>query len=101
MNGSMWFVCREAIDAGEPDRALAVVRAQAPPTPFGRAVRAVIEGAVSGDDGHWYEALTLAAENGLRPIAVDALEGLAVGCSATRELAGLPPAVRRRRPVAR
>ena len=81
MNGSMWFVCREAIDAGEPDRALAVVRAQAPPTPFGRAVLAVIEGAVSGDDEHWHEALRLAAEKGLRPIAVDALEGLAVGAA--------------------
>ena len=81
MNGSMWFVCREAIDAGEPDRALAVVRAQAPPTPFGRAVRAVIEGAVSGDGEHWHEALALAAEKGLRPIAVDALEGLAVAAA--------------------
>ena len=81
MNGSMWFVCREAIDAGEPDRALAVVRAQAPPTPFGQAVLAVIEGAVSGDDDHWHEALRLAAEKGLRPIAVDALEGLAVGAA--------------------
>ena len=72
MNGSMWFVCREAIDAGEAERALSVVRAQAPPTPFGQAVLAVIEGAVSGDDERWHEALRLAAEKGLRPIAVDA-----------------------------
>ena len=62
---------------------------------------AVIEGAVSGDDDHWHEALALAAENGLRPIAVDALEGLAVAAARPRELDGLPPAVRRRRPVAR
>ena len=75
----MWFVCREAIDAGEPERALSVVRAQAPPTPFGQAVLAIIEGAVSHHDDRWHEALQLAAEKGLRPIAVDALEGLAVG----------------------
>jgi DNA-binding CsgD family transcriptional regulator len=81
MNGSMWFLCREAIDAGEVSRALSVVRAQAPATAFGQAVLAVVEGAVSGEDEQWREALRLAAELGLRPIAVDALEGLAVAAA--------------------
>jgi predicted ATPase/DNA-binding CsgD family transcriptional regulator len=81
MNGSLWFVCREAIDAGEPELALAVARARAKPTAFGQAVLAAVESAVSGDEARWHDALRQAVDRGLRPIAVDALEGLAVGAS--------------------
>jgi predicted ATPase/DNA-binding CsgD family transcriptional regulator len=81
MNGSLWFLCREAIDAGETERALSVVRAQAPPSAFGQAVLAVIEAAAGGGDDRWHEALRLATDNGLRLIAVDALEGLAVAAA--------------------
>ena len=94
MNGSLWFVCREAIDAGEAQRALSVVR---PRPGRRRSVRQCSPRSSCGgrQQDHWQEALRLAAEKGRSPIAVDALEGLAVGAAhrGSRTIASgcLPP----------
>jgi DNA-binding CsgD family transcriptional regulator len=74
-------VTREAIDAGAADEALAFARSQAWPAPHPRAVVAAIEGAATGDEDRWHEALAIALEQGFRLIAVDALEGLAVAAA--------------------
>jgi DNA-binding CsgD family transcriptional regulator len=44
-------------------------------------VLAAIEAAATGDEDRWHDALTIAAENALRLVAVDALEGLAVAAA--------------------
>ena len=79
--GALWFACRQAIDAGEPEFALAAVREQAGDSSHGRAARAIIEGATTSDDDRWHEALRIAADHGLRLIATDALEALAVSAA--------------------
>jgi predicted ATPase/class 3 adenylate cyclase/DNA-binding CsgD family transcriptional regulator len=78
---TLWTVTREAIDAGAADEALAFARSQAWPAPHPRAVVAAIEGAATGDEDRWHEALAIALEQGFRLIAVDALEGLAVAAA--------------------
>ena len=55
-----------------------------PRRPLGRAVRATIEATVAQDEDRWHEASSVAAEHGLRLVAVDALEGLA-GVAAAAE----------------
>jgi DNA-binding CsgD family transcriptional regulator len=76
--------CREAVDAGEASVAVEAVRASPSETPLGRAVRAAIEATAALDEDRWHEASSIAAEYGLRLVAVDALEGLA-GMAATAE----------------
>jgi predicted ATPase/DNA-binding CsgD family transcriptional regulator len=78
---TLWTVTREAIDAGAADEALAFARAEARPEPHPRALAAAIEGAATGDEDRWHDALAIALEQGLRLIAVDALEGLAVAAA--------------------
>lgn len=80
----MMLLCREAVDAGEAARAVAAVRAWAHDAPLGRAVRAATEATAALDEDRWQEALSIAAEHGLRLVVVDALEGLA-GMAATAE----------------
>jgi predicted ATPase/class 3 adenylate cyclase len=76
--GTRWLICREALDAGRPDVALRGVEALSLTTPNTRAVRVAIEAAATTDEHRWHEALHAAADHGLRLIAVDALEALAV-----------------------
>jgi DNA-binding CsgD family transcriptional regulator len=78
------LLCREAIDAGDVEVAVEAVRVRHTDGPLGRAVRAAIEAAASADEDQWHVALRLAADHGLRLVAVDALEGLA-GLAATEE----------------
>jgi predicted ATPase/class 3 adenylate cyclase/DNA-binding CsgD family transcriptional regulator len=78
--GTLWLVCREAIDAGQGDIALKRARQMAT-SPHGRAVLAAAEGAASTDEDHWHEALALALGHDLRLIAVDALEGLGIAAA--------------------
>jgi DNA-binding CsgD family transcriptional regulator len=75
------LACREAIDAGASDLVLQHIEAFGRPTPAGRAVVAAVRGAATGDDAHWHDALAVAAAHDLRVIAIDALEGLAVGAA--------------------
>jgi predicted ATPase/class 3 adenylate cyclase/DNA-binding CsgD family transcriptional regulator len=75
---SLLLQCREAVDAGASEVALEAVRLQSRWTPFGQAVRATIEATAALDEDRWHESLTLAVRHGLRVVAVDALEGLAV-----------------------
>jgi DNA-binding CsgD family transcriptional regulator len=53
------------------------------PTSHAQAALAAIEAAASGDEGRWHDALTVAMAQGLRLIAVDALEGLAATAAGT------------------
>ena len=55
--------------------------------PHPRAVLAAIEGAATGDEDRWHDALAIALDQGLRLIAVDAFEGLAVAAAATESWA--------------
>jgi DNA-binding CsgD family transcriptional regulator len=79
--GTLWLICREAIDAGEAQVALTQASALTRPVPHGRAVLAAIQAAVTGDEDRWHDALALALDHDLRLIAVDALEGLSVAAS--------------------
>jgi predicted ATPase/DNA-binding SARP family transcriptional activator len=84
--GTLWLLCREAIDAGGVDVALGAVQELQPTTPHANAVRAAIEAAATGNEDRWHEALCAAADHGLRLIAVDALEGLAVAAADNHNL---------------
>ena len=79
--GTLWLVAREAIDAGAVQAAVDDARARARPVPHAQAVRAAIEAAATGNEDRWHDALALSLEQGLRLIAVDALEGLAIAAT--------------------
>jgi predicted ATPase/class 3 adenylate cyclase/DNA-binding CsgD family transcriptional regulator len=79
--GTLWLECREAIDAGETTSALAAARRLTRPVPHGRAVLAAVEAAATKNEDRWHDALAIAVDHGLRLIAVDALEGLAVAAA--------------------
>jgi predicted ATPase/class 3 adenylate cyclase/DNA-binding CsgD family transcriptional regulator len=79
--GTLWLICREAVDAGAPEAAVEHARAWNRPDPQVRAVVFAIEAAVSGDERRWHDALALALERGFRLVAVDALEGLAAAAA--------------------
>jgi predicted ATPase len=76
--GFLWLAGREALDAGAADDAVDGVRAWTRPVPHAQAVLAAVEAAATADQHRWYDALDIAVDQGLRLIAVDALEGLAV-----------------------
>jgi predicted ATPase len=76
----LWMMARDALDAGAVDLVLERIGA-ARDTPVGRAIQSAIRGAATGDAHHWHAALDAAAAHGLRLIAADALEGLAVDAS--------------------
>ncbi len=81
-SGTLWLLGREALDAEAADAALVHVRAWARPVPHAQAVLAAIEAAATSDENRWHEALTISLNQGLRLIAVDALEGIAVAAAA-------------------
>ena len=78
---TLWLIGRESIDAGAPDVAVDFARYWARPEPHRRAVVAAIEAAATGDEARWHDALAVAVEQGLRLIAVDALEGFAAAAT--------------------
>jgi hypothetical protein len=80
--GTLWLLGREAVDAGVADEALEHVRALARPVPHAQAVLAAVEAAATGAADRWHDALAIALDQGLRLIAVDAFEGLAVTAAA-------------------
>ena len=77
----LYIMGRVAIEAGAGELATATARALAKPAPHHQAVLAAIEATAAGSEDRWYDALGIATEHGLRLIAVDALEGLAVGAA--------------------
>src|SRR5262249_33214884 len=79
---TLWIWGREALDAGER-RAADLASAHPRQRPHINAVLAALEGAATGSEDRWHEALAIALEQGLRLIAVDALEGLAIAAAAT------------------
>jgi predicted ATPase/class 3 adenylate cyclase/DNA-binding CsgD family transcriptional regulator len=81
MCSTLWLAGRESIDAGSAGVAVDHARFWARTEPHPRAVVAAIEGAATGDEDRWHEALGIAVDQGLRLIAVDALEGLAVAAA--------------------
>ena len=74
---TLWLVSREGLDAGAADAFIEHEISQADARPHPQAVVAAIEAAATGDEDRWHDALGIALEQGLRLIAVDALEGLA------------------------
>jgi predicted ATPase/class 3 adenylate cyclase/DNA-binding CsgD family transcriptional regulator len=79
---TLWLAGREAIDAGAPDIAVEGTRALARyDSPHRRAALASVEAAANGDEDRWHDALAIAVDRGLRLIAVDAVEGLAVAAA--------------------
>jgi hypothetical protein len=75
---SLWIYGREAIDAGAPEVAVDRVGALSRGDPHGRAILHLVTAAAGGDPQNWLDALEPALEQGLRLIAVDVFEGLAV-----------------------
>jgi predicted ATPase/DNA-binding SARP family transcriptional activator len=86
-SGTLWLLGREALDASAPDLAVDRVRASARPVPHTQAVLAAMEAAATGDEDRWHDAITIALDQGLRLIAVDALEGIAVTAAKVRSWA--------------
>ncbi len=84
---TLWLLGRETLDAGAVDVAIVGVRARARPVPHAEAVRAAIDACATGDEDRWHDALTIAVDQDLRLIAVDALEGLAVAATAVESWA--------------
>ena len=80
----MWLLAREAIDAGAADVAVDRVRAFTRPVPHAQALLAAVEAAATGDENRWHDALNIAVDQGLRLIAVDALEGLAIAAATAK-----------------
>jgi predicted ATPase/DNA-binding CsgD family transcriptional regulator len=78
---SIYFDGREAIQAGAAATALTKVRATRRDTPHGQTVLAAVEAAALDDENRWHDALRLAADHGLRLMAIDALEALAVSAA--------------------
>lgn len=81
--GYFALLCREAIDAGAGSLAVEAARSVAYKSPHGNAVAAAIEATATVDENRWHHALSGAVEEGLRLVAVDALEGLAAVASAS------------------
>ena len=79
--GTFRLAAREAIAAGAGQLALAEARTDTRDTPHWQATLAAVEAMVGDDEDRWHEALRLSADHGLRLIAVDALEGLAVAAA--------------------
>ena len=99
--GTLWLDCKEAIDAGYGAVAIEGVRALTRDVPHGRAVRAAVEGAVTGEENRWQDVLGLAVNHQLRLIAVDALEGLGVAAARRGKLVGGTSTCGERRPTPR
>jgi predicted ATPase/class 3 adenylate cyclase/DNA-binding CsgD family transcriptional regulator len=76
-------ILREALDAGGRAPVLDIVTSPRASTPFTTAVTAAITAAANHDDEQWYEALRLADAHGLRLLAVDCFEGLAIQAATT------------------
>jgi DNA-binding CsgD family transcriptional regulator len=74
---TLWLAGRESIDAAAEAVAVSFARFWGRPAPYPSAVVAAIEAAATGDGDRWHAALAIALDQGLRLIAVDALEGLA------------------------
>jgi DNA-binding CsgD family transcriptional regulator len=85
--GLLWLDCREAIDAGAATAALDSARTMVRPVPHLEAVLAAVEAAATGYEDRWHDALTIALDQDLRLIAVDALEGLAATAARTESWA--------------
>jgi hypothetical protein len=79
--GTLWLEAREAIDAGAPHEALDDAHKRSRPLPHSQAVLAAVEAAATDDEDRWHDALAIALDQGLRLVAVDALEGLAVAAA--------------------
>jgi predicted ATPase/class 3 adenylate cyclase/DNA-binding CsgD family transcriptional regulator len=79
---TLWLVSREGLDAGAANAFIEHESSRADARPHPQAVVAAIQAAAAGDEDRWHDALGIALEQGLRLIAVDALEGLA--CAAAR-----------------
>jgi len=71
-SGTLWLLGREAVDAGPADIAVDRIRTIARPVPHAQAVLASIEAAATGDGDRWHDAITIALDQGLRLIVVDA-----------------------------
>ena len=78
---SLWLDGRETIDAGAAPVAVDPLVSGSGPYPISEAVLAAVEAAATGDEDRWHDALTIALDQDLRLIAVDALEGLAAAAA--------------------
>ena len=78
---TLWLVSREGLDAGAADAFIEPELSRADARPHPQAVVAAIRAAATGDEDRWHDALGIALEQGLRLIAVDALEGLATAAA--------------------
>lgn len=80
-SGTLWLEGREAVDSGATDVAVDWARAVARPVPHAQAVLSAVDAAATGDEDRWHDALTIALDQDLRLIAVDAIEGIAVAAA--------------------
>ena len=87
----IYMAARKAIEGGQPELAVIAVRERIGPEPYDQAVLALIEAKVDDSEDRWHDALRIAADHHLRPVVVDALEGLAVAAGRSESWAECLP----------
>src|SRR5262249_28302612 len=70
------IACRDAVDRGDDDVDRDELAALAPNSVVRHAYRHIVDGLIESDEGAWHAALDVALQHDVRPVAVDALEGL-------------------------
>jgi predicted ATPase/DNA-binding CsgD family transcriptional regulator len=77
------IACRDAVDRGALDLDRDELAQLAPNSVVRHAYRHIIDGLIDANEDAWHAALDIALQHNVRPVAVDAFEGLAVIAAAS------------------
>jgi predicted ATPase/DNA-binding CsgD family transcriptional regulator len=72
------IACRDAVDREDVELDRDELAGLKPNSVVRHAYRRIVDGLVDSDEDAWHAALDIALQHGVRPVAVDAIEGLAV-----------------------
>jgi predicted ATPase/class 3 adenylate cyclase/DNA-binding CsgD family transcriptional regulator len=77
------IACRDAVDRGDIRADRAELAGLTPVSVVRHAYRHLLDGLIDGNEDAWHAALDIALQYDVRPVAVDAFEGLAVIAAST------------------
>jgi DNA-binding CsgD family transcriptional regulator len=72
------IACRDAVDRGDSDIDRDEIAGLTPISVVRHAYRQILDGLIDSNENAWHTALDIALRHDVRPVAVDAFEGLAV-----------------------